>query len=462
MSTLGFRKKKKTETEETEIRDKKPGLVRRLWRKFRAIDWKNPVNRWRALFVVLFASIAMFGVAYGAIAYTSEPQFCSFCHEMSPEFITFEESAHSQIKCVQCHVDPGVVNTVIHKVESLKEVYYHVVGPPDPIVQTVPVMNKNCTQCHSENRLVTATGDLIVNHEGHIKEDIPCITCHSGVAHAKVVERGINHQKDLDFWKKENAEKLVKAEYMKPNMGTCIDCHDKVNKGERPWKDIQYSLPENTHGEKHEEKADGHAEAATLDTTEAAAPATTEVALSEEEQKALDDKHSQEIILQAIGKQKKDVKLSMECSTCHKEVSTPANHQSADWNLNHGGNAVEELDKCLNCHQDQKWIKKLPKQDIVSLIEAGATKDEYKPNLHVVKTDSRESNFCSSCHAYRPPGHLQSDEWLTAHADKAKTDNQKAECYVCHERAKPDEASKVKAPTDVYCEFCHRTGFKKS
>ncbi|CAM3978984.1 cytochrome c3 family protein [Mesobacillus zeae] len=449
---MGFRKKKKTDPAgEIEIKPKKPGVFKRLWRKIKGIDWSNPVNKWRLLFASLFAVIAMVGIVFGAVTATNNPKFCAFCHEMGPEFVTYEASAHSEIQCVECHVKPGVVNEVVHKVESLKEVYYHVTGVPDPIVQTVAVLDENCLQCHSENRLVTATGDLKVNHEEHIKEDIPCITCHSGVAHAKVVDRGINSQKDMGYWKKDNADKLVTPEYMRPNMGTCIDCHDKVNKGERPWKDIQYSLPDNPH-EKGEKKEASHAEAATVDTAAAT--------LTAEEQAVHNKKTQQEIILQAIGKQKKDVKLSMECFTCHKEVSTPKDHEQKDWTQNHGGNAIQDLNNCLDCHKDTKWIKKVPTQNIVSLIEAGATKTAYKPNLTVVKNDSRESNFCSSCHGYRPLGHTNSDTWLTAHAPHAATNEQKAECYVCHDRKKPAEGEKIKAPTDVYCEFCHRTGFK--
>jgi nitrate/TMAO reductase-like tetraheme cytochrome c subunit len=449
---LAFWKKKRNSQNEEE-REKKSGLFRRMWRKFRSIDWKNPVNRWRLLFASLFAIVALSGTMWGAIAFTSSPQFCSWCHEMAPEFVTFEASAHSEIKCTQCHIEPGVVNLVTHKVHSLKEVYYHVVGPPDPIVQTVAVTNESCTQCHSTNRLVSATGDLIVNHSEHIQEDIPCITCHSGVAHAKVVERGINNQKDLDYWTLENTEKLVKNEYMKPNMGTCIDCHDKVNKGDRPWEDIQYSLPENPHKDGHGKSEDGHAEAAMIETADAA--------LTTEAKEDADNKKAQEIILTAIGKQKSEAKISMECSTCHLEVSTPKSHQAGKWNQNHGSDAIQELNECIDCHQDSKWIKHFAKEDIVSLIDAGAVRTKYNPDVAVVKSESRDNNFCSSCHSYRPEGHLESDIWLTAHADKAVTKKQKEECFVCHDQAKPQENTKVTAPTDVYCEQCHRTGFKE-
>jgi nitrate/TMAO reductase-like tetraheme cytochrome c subunit len=450
LMVLWGRKNKNTEEGS---REKKPGLIRRIWRKFRGIDWKNPLNRWRLLFALLFFTVAMFGVGYGAIAFTSTPSFCDNCHEMASESVTFQASAHNQIKCTQCHIEPGPVNLVKHKIHALKEVYYHVVGVPEQIVQTMPVKNENCVQCHSENRLVSATGDLIVNHEGHIKKaKIPCITCHAGVVHAKTAERGINTINDHDYWTKDNAEKLISKKYTSPNMGTCIDCHNKVNNGEEPWKDIAYSLPENTHGKHAEKKAeDGHS----------TQTATTEVHEEDKEHGATAHKEeTQDIILQAIGKQKNDVELSMECSTCHQDVSTPKNHNVTKWDQNHGDVALKNLDKCMECHQDSKWIKKLPKENIVDLINA-AKPEKYIPNIEVTKNHSRENKFCSTCHTDRPDGHVESDEWLTAHADKAKTDEDKAGCYVCHDREKPESSSEnPKAPTDVYCEFCHRTGFK--
>lgn len=435
---MAFWRKKNNPEVNPEEKKKKSGMIRRLWTKFRNIDWKNPVNRWKMLFASLFAFIVLLGGMYGVIEATSTPSFCKVCHEMGPEHITYSASAHSEISCVQCHVKPGAVNTVVHKVEALKEVYYHVIGPPDPIAQTVAVENENCLQCHSKNRLVTATGDLKVNHTEHIKEDIPCITCHSGVAHNKIVERGLNTQENLDKWTPEVADKLAGKEYSKPNMGTCIDCHDQVNQGKKPWKDIAYSLPESNHGKKDEEHS---AEAAEVSKTS--------------------HKRTQDIILQAIGKQTNDeVKISMECFTCHQEIDTPKNHDNIDWNQNHGGNALESLDKCMNCHQDSKWIKVFAKQDIDQLLNHNSGKEKYTKDINVVKTEARKNQFCSACHTDRPASHGESDGWLTQHSGKAQTNADKASCYVCHDRTKPEEGEKTNAPTDVYCEFCHRTGFK--
>ncbi len=446
------KKNKHTDPESRENR-KKPGLIRRLWQKFKGIDWKDPVNRWKLLFASLIGCIILFGGGYGVIAFTNSPSFCSSCHEMAPEYSSYTASAHNQITCVQCHIKPGTINMLTHKVKSLKEVYYHVTGVPEQIVQTEEeaVSNENCLQCHSKNRLVTASGDLKVSHKKHIEQDIPCISCHAGVVHAKMAARGINVEEARGEWTKDSAEKMMEEKYLRPNMGTCIDCHDKVNNGEKPWEDVAYNVPPNPEEidkklEENAKKAKG--EATKEDTTQEATA-------------AVHDEKTQAIILQAIGKQQKDVKVSMECKTCHKQTDIPKTHKTVDWTKNHGGTAVQQLDKCMNCHQDSKWVREIPKEDILSLLKMGNQKVKYTPNVTLAKEQARTNKFCSACHADRPESHGESNQWLTSHAEKAQTADMKAECYVCHDRDKPNaDSSEAKAPTDVYCQYCHRTGFK--
>jgi nitrate/TMAO reductase-like tetraheme cytochrome c subunit len=463
VSQVAFWGKKKNENIDPETREnkKKSGLFRRLWQKVRNIDWKDPVTRWKALFVALIGSIVIFGGGYGVLSFTNSPTFCANCHEMAPEVSTFTASAHSEITCVQCHIKPGFINMMTHKVISLKEVYHHVMGIPEQIVQTEheAVSDENCLQCHSKNRLVTASKDLIVNHKGHIEEGVPCISCHSGVAHAKIAARGINTEEVRGHWTGEVAQQMMEQKYLAPNMGTCIDCHDKVNNGEKPWKDVAYLVPPNP---EHLE------EAAKEEVKSTASEVKHEAATEEEAAEAIatHDEKTQAIILEAVGKQTKDVKLSMACETCHQRVKVPESHRVENWNGNHGGTALQELDTCVDCHQDSKWIRDIPKEDLVSLLKMAEVKEEdkehkYTANINVVREQSRINKFCSACHGERPESHVESDIWLTSHADKAQTPEMKAECFVCHDREEPKaDATDVKAPTDVYCQYCHRTGFK--
>lgn len=411
------------------IKGKKPGWMKRIWSWLRTIDWKDPLNRWKLIFV-LFAAFVLIGIiSYSAIEITSTPTFCSSCHEMAPEYVTYKASSHNQIKCTQCHIPPGIDNLLTHKVKALKEVYLHVIGQqPNPIHASEPIDNVVCLQCHSKNRLVTASGDLIPAHKKHIDKEIPCVRCHQGVAHGKIVERGINTADTYDFWTEENVHKLYSKAYINPNMGTCIDCHDQVNQGKEPWKE------EHADQAKHE-TAEVTGEELTVKTTN--------------------------LILKALGKQTYNAKVSMECATCHLDINTPLNHKRVNWDQQHGGDALKELNKCTDCHQESKWIKSSPKQDIqVLLAQTEHNNQTAAITMEQVQGRARTSSFCSTCHKERPSGHLESDLWLTQHADYAKAPAERQECFVCHDYGKPEPTVKITASTDVYCKFCHRTGIK--
>jgi nitrate/TMAO reductase-like tetraheme cytochrome c subunit len=398
--------------------------VNNPWQKFRK-SWNNPVTKWKFLLAVLIGCAVIFAGGYGILSFTNSPAFCSTCHEMTPEYSTYKTSAHNQISCVDCHIKPGSKNMIIHKIKSTKEVYYHVTGAKGQIMQTTgeAISNQNCSQCHSINRLVTASGDLKVNHKGHIEKEILCITCHSGVVHGKIAVRGLNVSEYLNYWTKDNTKKVMKDKYLRPNMGLCIDCHEKVNNGESPWEDIQYSVPRNLERESY----------------------NSAKLTEEKEQNAMIQKQ----ILQKISQPEANTKISLQCKTCHKEVTTPKSHQNTDWDYNHGNTTIKGLNRCLNCHEDSKWIKDIPKDDIVALFIG---KDKKKTYERI-----RNHSFCSSCHSAHPPSHTHGP-WMRGHAYASNKDSDKEKCYVCHYEKKP-QPSELKAPAEVYCEYCHVNGF---
>ena len=308
---------------------------------------------------------------------TNSPSFCSSCHEMAPEYSTYTASAHSQISCVQCHIKPGVVNMLTHKMKSVKEVILSLYDGCQIKLskhEEEAVSNQNCLQCHSTNRLVTASNDLKVDHKKHIDEGIPCITCHSGVVHAKMAARELNVGDDRANWtNSKNAQKMIEEKYLRPNMGTCIDCHDKVNKGEKPWKDAAYNVPANP-----EEKGKENS-------TEKTSP-----------------KETQQVILEGINSNTSKLKVSMACNSCHQDMGIPKDHQTADFTNNHTTAAVDHLDQCLNCHQDSKWTKDISKQDIMTLLKYGDSSNKpmtkYVPSLDTAKAEAKNNTFCNTCH----------------------------------------------------------------
>jgi cytochrome c-type protein NapC len=370
---VAFWGKKSTDIETRE--DKNSGPIRRLWRKIKNLDWKDPINRWKLLLASLIVCIVVFGGGYGVLSMTNEPTFCSSCHEMTPEYSTYTASAHSQISCVECHIKPGTINMMVHKVKTIKELYYHFTGVPNQIVQSTDeeVSNQNCLQCHSLNRVVTGPNGLKIDHQKHIDEGIPCVTCHSGVVHAQIASRNLNVAKDRDAWTKANADKLIQQQYLQPNMGLCIDCHNKVNDGQKPWLDPAYSVPTNP----------------------------------EDPGKATDTENSktskaevQKVLSESINTKPGQLKISMTCTTCHSTgtVGIPKDHQTANFSSNHGTDAVNQLPQCLSCHQDSKWSRAVSTQDITTLLKYSDTTKKYVPNQAEADQEAKANTFCSTCH----------------------------------------------------------------
>lgn len=185
------------------------------------------------LFIVAsgIAIVVILGMA-GTLAATNQPAFCSVCHKtMSPEYTTWSVTSHANINCTACHIKPGLVNTLLHKVKTMKEPVLYVTGTWEkPIKPTEKVENENCEACHSSNRNFTVEGDLIIPHEKHEKAGIQCVDCHYGVAHAKIYERGLTGEKapvQPEKWTAVYAKTVATPEFTNPNMDTCIQCHHK-------------------------------------------------------------------------------------------------------------------------------------------------------------------------------------------------------------------------------------------
>lgn len=391
-------------------------------------DKKRENNRFTKLVIGLFGFFVVLIVCgFGVNAYTSSPSFCKSCHEMQPEYATHSVSVHKNISCVKCHDKPGIQNIIPNKVKLIKEAYIHFTGVPKQItvknLDSVPT--ENCLQCHTKTKLVKSTGDLIVNHPGHIiKDGIPCITCHAGISHGKIAARGLNIAENRDQFTPSNAKKIMAKQDVNPNMGTCIDCHDKVNKGQKPWTDQNYVMPPIT-------------KASTND-------------------QAAEDKNTQKLILQALGKQKPNAKISMQCKTCHKVVNIPEVHKNPDWQVNHGDTSLQELDKCLSCHQDSKWVKAVPTQNISTVLQSGNQQVKSAINDTQAIALIRANQFCNTCHSNEPPSHTQSDNWAVEHTAASSTNEEKANCYVCHDPVTPKSGSKMPKAPAVSCQSCHK------
>ena len=377
------------------------------------------MNPKKLLLIGLGAVLGMSLLTAVVLNATSTPQFCSTCHEMKPEFSTWAISSHSKIACVTCHIEPGAVSLVKHKMSSMKQLYLHITGKvPLTIVMPDPIKNEVCQQCHSTVRKVTASGDIIIPHDKHLAQGIACVACHGGVAHGFVAERGLNQQKDLSTWNSTKAGKVMSFDDTKLGMEVCLNCHEQVNAGKKPWLENQGQ------GQTEKQRADEQAQLKEL-----AANATGKL-----------DPAKPATVANTGGLHPP----MNNCVACHSASKTPDSHQAGDWKTTHGITARQDVRYCASCHSRQKERALLTENTNVA---------DY----------ARSNTFCADCHAKRPAGHLAGKEqWLPAHPliirDKGPTN-----CLTCHDIEKKTQTAPLNqlpgqalpSPNAVTCNLCH-------
>lgn len=88
------------------------------------------------------------------LAFMDEPHFCgTACHSvMNPEWVTYQESPHARVKCVECHVGEGfgaLVDSKINGVHQMISVTFDLLERPIPTpVRNLRPSRETCEKCH--------------------------------------------------------------------------------------------------------------------------------------------------------------------------------------------------------------------------------------------------------------------------------------------------------------------------
>jgi hypothetical protein len=121
------------------------------------LDLRNAEFR-RLLFFILVTSIINLIIAgqvsYGAVNYMDSVGFCGqTCHPvMTPEFTAYQNSPHSRVDCVKCHVGPGASGFVRAKLSGVRQLVGVALNNyPRPIptpVHDLRPARETCEACH--------------------------------------------------------------------------------------------------------------------------------------------------------------------------------------------------------------------------------------------------------------------------------------------------------------------------
>jgi len=311
------------------------------------------------LFILVSGSLLFLLVAtVGGISLTMSPEFCKLCHKaMTPEYVTWKYSSHSQIACVDCHMEPGVINILKEKIVATGHLYDYVTAGYEeelPIKMKHELPSHLCEQCHSvTTRTFTLSGDLIVPHEKHGEKGVACVKCHSGVAHGNIAGREATKDGELSAWTDEDGKKNMTKETVRPDMDTCVSCHINPAKfGVEGVKSVTWSC-EACHKSIFTPKS--HAEPTWLNSHGLDA---------EKDFKGCVNCHGIGITPgfkadgvksnKSTGVQAKDFAWENEfCINCHSKK--PKDHQDKSvWMPNHKASvAAKEMKNCMACHSIQ-------------------------------------------------------------------------------------------------------------
>jgi hypothetical protein len=139
------------------LRRRKERTTGRTPTSFPPLNLRNPELRRLALFVLLtsFVNVVIAGqLTYSAVNYMDGVSFCGqTCHTvMQPEFTAYQNSPHSRVECVQCHIGPGASWFVRSKLSGTRQVFavlFHTYGRPiaTPVHNLRPA-RETCEACH--------------------------------------------------------------------------------------------------------------------------------------------------------------------------------------------------------------------------------------------------------------------------------------------------------------------------
>lgn len=141
-----------------------------------SLDFSKPRERRKFLLFGAGATLFMFLSALGSYRtyhFTESNKFCGeVCHVvMEPEYVTYKQSPHARVACVDCHIGEGAEWYVKSKIDGLYQVYATLrdIYPrpvPTPIESLRPAQD-TCEKCHWPQ---VFTGNLDRHFEGYLSD----------------------------------------------------------------------------------------------------------------------------------------------------------------------------------------------------------------------------------------------------------------------------------------------------
>jgi nitrate/TMAO reductase-like tetraheme cytochrome c subunit len=343
--------------------------------------------RWWLL-IIAFMGV---GSLIGGVELSSQSTFCGTCHIMDPFYDSWQASEHRTVKCIECHIPPGLENTILAKLNGAGQVVDDVLNRVS-MKPSAKVANFSCMRdgCHVREELDQPPGpdrSYFFDHDKHLEQDtfgiaIECATCHSHV-------RGETH--------------------FEVNTNVCVVCHlGRIE--DNPDKTILASL----HGG---EVPGGEPSSAPF--AAALANTVTSNADSPPASGALEP----EAPVEAHAKTP-----SSDCLNCHEPPDKPFEYRGLM--VNHS-EFLEFGTECSSCHYGVTAAPRtIGDQECYSCHVFGVDRWTETEEMHDVHTTGEHKVECFECHGWIDHGPaVQEDvftnfECIKCHADQHQIQRQ--------------------------------------
>jgi nitrate/TMAO reductase-like tetraheme cytochrome c subunit len=175
----------------------------------------------KAFPLVLGAAVIIGLVSLAAVAAdVQNSEFCGKCHVIKPYYYSWENSPHSNVDCLSCHVEKGTGLVSIHA-RGLQNLYTNIFRDNQlPIKSSRKISDQTCLNCHSLNRVITPSGDLTIPHTEHLAYNTGCVDCHPGVAHASVSSKEVFNEQTIASIQSFSYDAFAM------NKTGCLECHN--------------------------------------------------------------------------------------------------------------------------------------------------------------------------------------------------------------------------------------------
>jgi hypothetical protein len=319
------------------------------------------------LLIILFSTIAV--ATQKVLEITENPAFCGKnCHIMKPYYDSWRTSSHNDVRCVECHYEPGLIGHLKGKINGLMQFYRYETTEEYSGQMYARVLDKNCLVCH-EKRIQLPVSYMGVNfsHRNHLLEPkrgigLTCTSCHSMLVIGMKEHRSVTDPSCSQCHPRVVQEDVG---HVVVTTSTCFTCHFR-----NVPANISISGCPSCHG-----------------------PAKVVRNYTKFNHIA-------------------HVSYGFGCLTCHTNIST-------------GADDIVPKNKCYSCHNIRERVEKYDDFSFVHKNHVTNNKIAcYECHSNVKHRPTVKGNLCATCHAQEHPS-----DWLMTHKTQVLIGKVCSDCH---------------------------------